>query len=278
MIEPYSDSVDWYLERAAHPLLTHEQERELGQRIRAGDIAAQHELARCNLRLVINVAKRHIGHGLPLLDLIQEGNLGLLRAVAKFDHTRGFRFSTYATWWINQSITRALAEKQRMVRLPVHLQEKVRAIRQLRARLSIELGREPTMAELAAAAGTTEVRLSQMLAHHRDTKSLDAPVRDTEELTIGDGIADAAAEMEVVRHAETSDLRARLLRCLSRLSARQREVVTLRYGLDGGEPLTLEEIAARYDLTRERVRQIEADAFELLRVLALPLKSYLEAA
>lgn len=265
-VEPLSD----YLRAIGHvPLLTAEQELTLAQRVAAGDREAARELAAANLRLVVSVARRHINRGMPLEDLIQEGNIGLLRAVEKFDWMRGYKFSTYAVWWIRQAITRAIDDKSRMVRLPAHLQQVMSSLARTGQQLGGEYGREPTEAELADHIGLDHDEVHRVLRAARPTISLETPVGETEESTLGDILVDEQADA-VDRQAYARLLRTEVAKIMAEtLNAREREVLARRYGLGGGSPATLEEVGAAMGMTRERARQIETKALDKLRHPAL---------
>ncbi|MEJ7703598.1 MAG: RNA polymerase sigma factor SigB [Geodermatophilaceae bacterium] len=237
--------------------------RDLKVLARDGAAAKQH-LLEANLRLVVSVAKRYTGHGMAFLDLIQEGNLGLIRAVEKFDYTKGFKFSTYATWWIRQAITRAMADSGRTIRLPVHLAEQVNKVIRTRRRMHQELGREPTEEEIGLELDLETDRVGELLRHARDLVSLDQTVGTEEESRLGDFIEDADAPM--AEDAVEFDLmRSGVQAALSTLDDREREVMRLRYGMDGSKPRTLEQIGKEFGLSRERVRQIERDTMAKLR-------------
>jgi len=232
--------------------------------VRDGHSARNH-LLEANLRLVVSLAKRYTGRGMPLLDLIQEGNLGLIRAVEKFDYAKGFKFSTYATWWIRQAITRGMADQARTIRLPVHLVEQVNKLARMRRDLHQKLGRDATHEELAAESGIPEERIADLLDHARDPVSLDMPVGSDEEAPLGDFIEDgesADAETTVISHLLHEDLR----RVLATLEDREQQVIRMRYGLDDGQPRTLDQIGRRFGLSRERVRQIEREVMAKLRI------------
>jgi RNA polymerase primary sigma factor len=255
-----------YLREIARiPLLTREQEGELARRVRAGDEAAKQRLIEANLRLVVQVARRYINRGLPLPDLIEEGNIGLLRAVEKFEPERGTRFATYAIWWIRQAVSRALANQARTIRLPVHVEMLLGRYKRERERLTQELNRVPTPAELARALGTSEEQIGELEELRLQPISLDAPVgTDTRRVgdTIIDETADPAAALTRLFHA-----RADLVAVLDDLAPNERAVLRRRFGLDGDEPETLEAIGRRLDYSRERVRQIEAAGLRKLRAL-----------
>ena len=250
------------LENSEEPL-TRAMKRDLKVLARQGKHARSH-LLEANLRLVVSLAKRYTGRGMPLLDLIQEGNLGLIRAMEKFDYTKGFKFSTYATWWIRQAITRGMADQSRTIRLPVHLVEQVNKLSRIKRELYQNLGREATNEELAEESGIDESKIELLLRQSRDPVSLDMPVGADEEAPLGDFIEDSEAtdaEAAVVASLRHSDIRS----VLASLEVREQEVISLRYGLDDGVPRTLDQIGRKFGLSRERVRQIEREVMSKLR-------------
>jgi RNA polymerase primary sigma factor len=244
-------------------LLTPAQEVELAKRIERGDLAAKNAMVEANLRLVVSIAKRYRNQGLPFLDLIQEGTLGLVRAAEKFDYRRGFKFSTYATWWIRQAVARALADKSRTIRMPVHVVEKLNRIGRVERQLRAQLGRDPTPAELAAATGLAEDEVQHIVQTAQAPVSLEKPVGDEEESELGHFIEDQGASRPD-EAAETSMRNQELARAMASLSPRERRILELRFGLNGERPRTLDEVGRTFNVTRERIRQIESQSLKKL--------------
>jgi RNA polymerase primary sigma factor len=262
-VETTTDALQLFLREAGrHPLLTAAQEVELAKRIERGDMQAKQRMIQSNLRLVVSIAKNYRNQGLPFLDLIQEGTLGLIRAVEKFDWRRGFKVSTYATWWIRQAVARALADKARTIRMPVHIVERLQKLNKAERMLWTQLGREPTLEEVAEEASLPIEQAHEVKAAAHASTSLDQPVGDQEVAVFGDVVAGEGptpdVQVEVLLRSQA------LARALAALNDRERQVLILRYGLDNSEPRTLEEIGRRLDLTRERVRQIEGQALKRL--------------
>jgi RNA polymerase primary sigma factor len=260
------DSVRLYLREIGKiPLLTAEEELALAKKVVAGDKRAKDQMAEANMRLVVSIAKRYVGRGLDLLDLIQEGNTGLLRAVEKFDPDRGFKFSTYATWWIRQAITRAIADQARTIRIPVHMVETINKLLRTQRRLTQELNREPTNDEIAAAMEMDVDKVEHIMKIKQDISSLDASVRDDEEDSVlGDFIEDEDAKTPTESASEQL-LKEQVKQILGTLTEREQKILKLRFGLEDGKSHTLEEVGQEFSVTRERIRQIEAKALAKLR-------------
>ena len=260
-----TDPIREYLkEIGSIPLLTQEQEQELAKRKALGDLHAGQKLVEANLRLVVSIAKRYTGRGMSFLDLVQEGNLGLMKAVEKFDYTKGYRLSTYASWWVKQSVTRALADQSRTIRLPVHMVEAVNRVRRAQRMLAVRLGREPSNEEIGKEIGMSEKRVTELMQSSGDTVSLETPVGDEDGSNLGDFVADDA-NASTEEKAESVFLREEIDQMLQGLNPREREVIILRFGLESGHPMTLEEVGKRFKVTRERIRQIETAALRKLR-------------
>ena len=259
------DPVRMYLKEIGKiPLLTPERETYLAEQITSGDKAAKDELIEANLRLVVSIAKRHVGKGMYFLDLIQEGNLGLIKAVEKFDYSKGYKFSTYATWWIRQAITRAIADQARTIRIPVHMVETIHKVSRTTRQLLQELGREPTTAEIAEALDMTPDKVREIMKIAQDPVSLETPIGEEEDSHLGDFVEDTDSPAPS-ESASYSLLREQLCNILHTLTPREEQVIKLRFGLEDGRPRTLEEVGKQFNITRERIRQIEAKALRKLR-------------
>ena len=260
-----TDPVRMYLKEIGKiPLLSSEEELKLAKRVSDGDEEAKKRMVEANLRLVVSVAKPYLGRGMQLRDLIQEGNMGLLKAVEKFDYTKGYKFSTYATWWIRQSITRAVADQARTIRIPVHMVETINRVSRASRALVQELGREPSLSEISSYLGISEEKIAEVMKIAQDPVSLETPVGEEDDSHLGDFIPDG----EVAEPAETASfnmLRQQLGEVMQTLSPRECKVLRLRFGLEDGRAHTLEEVGREFDVTRERVRQIEAKALRKLR-------------
>ena len=259
------DPVKIYLKEIGRvPLLSMDEEKQLAERMAQGDSSAKKRLCEANLRLVVSIAKKYVGRGMQFLDLIQEGNLGLIKAVEKFDYRKGYKFSTYATWWIRQSITRAIADQGRVIRIPVHLVESINRVKKTAGDLLHKNGREPTVEEIAAALDMEPDKVRELLQLSQEPISLETPVGEEEDAHLEDFIQDEDAGVPV-DEAGRQLLRRELLHVLKSLTPREERVITLRFGLEDGRARTLEELGKEFNVTRERVRQIEAKALRKLR-------------
>ena len=264
-VAPTEDPVKIYLKEIGRvPLLTSDEESELARRILDGDEEASQRLVEANLRLVVSIAKRYLGRGMQFLDLIQEGNLGLMKAVEKFDHTKGFKFSTYATWWIRQAITRAIADQARTIRIPVHMGETINKIKKASSQLLHENGHEPTVEEIADYLNTPIDKIREAMRASQEPVSLETPIGEEEDSHLGDFIPDESA-LTPQEAAAQAMLKEQLDSVLATLTPREEKVLKLRFGLEDGRPRTLEEVGDEFEVTRERIRQIEAKALRKLR-------------
>lgn len=272
------DPVRMYLKEIGKvPLLTSDEEIELAKRMEAGDDLARARLAEANLRLVVSIAKKYLGRGLLFLDLIQEGNLGLIKAVEKFDYKKGYKFSTYATWWIRQAITRAIADQARTIRIPVHMVETINKVTRISRQMTQELGREPSVEEIAIEMNLTEERVREILKVAQEPVSLESPVGEEEDSHLGDFIQDDNI-MAPAEAATLMLLKEQLEEAMSALTDREKEVLKMRFGLNEAQPLTLEQVGKYFNVTRERIRQIEAKALRKLKhpSRSKKLRDYLE--
>ncbi len=259
------DPVRMYLkEIGTVPLLSNDEELELAKRKAEGDTDAKDKLIEANLRLVVSIAKRYTGRGMSFLDLVQEGNLGLIKGVEKFDYTKGYKLSTYATWWIRQSVTRALADQARTIRVPVHMVETINKMSKMQRKLTLELGYEPSTAELAKALEMSEEKVNEIMQIAREPASLETPIGEEDDSNLGDFVADSNA-LTPEGNVESVMLREQINVLLGDLKERERQVIVLRFGLEDGHPRTLEEVGKEFNVTRERIRQIEAKALRKLR-------------
>lgn len=259
------DPVRMYLkEIGTVPLLSADEELRLAKRKAEGDEYAKERLIEANLRLVVSIAKRYTGRGMSFLDLVQEGNLGLIKGVEKFDYTKGYKLSTYATWWIRQSVTRALADQARTIRVPVHMVETINKMSKMQRKLTLELGYEPSVAELAEALEMSEDKVMEIMQIAREPASLETPIGEEDDSNLGDFVADSNA-LTPEGNVESVMLREHIDALLGDLKERERQVIVLRFGLEDGHPRTLEEVGKEFNVTRERIRQIEAKALRKLR-------------
>ena len=259
------DPVRMYLkEIGTVPLLSADEELNLARRKAEGDEYAKERLIEANLRLVVSIAKRYTGRGMSFLDLVQEGNLGLIKGVEKFDYTKGYKLSTYATWWIRQSVTRALADQARTIRVPVHMVETINKMSKMQRKLTLELGYEPSVAELAEALEMTEDKVMEIMQIAREPASLETPIGEEDDSNLGDFVADNNV-LTPEGNVESVMLREHIDTLLGDLKERERQVIVLRFGLEDGHPRTLEEVGKEFNVTRERIRQIEAKALRKLR-------------
>ena len=259
------DPVRMYLkEIGTVPLLSADEELRLAKRKAEGDESAKERLIEANLRLVVSIAKRYTGRGMSFLDLVQEGNLGLIKGVEKFDYTKGYKLSTYATWWIRQSVTRALADQARTIRIPVHMVETINKMSKMQRKLTLELGYEPSVTELAEALEMSEDKVMEIMQIAREPASLETPIGEEDDSNLGDFVADSNA-VTPEGNVESVMLREHIDALLGDLKERERQVIVLRFGLEDGHPRTLEEVGKEFNVTRERIRQIEAKALRKLR-------------
>lgn len=261
----FGDPVRMYLKEIGKiPLLSQQEEQEIARRMSEGDEAEKKRMIEANLRLVVSIAKRYVGRGMHLLDLIQEGNMGLLKAVEKFDYTKGYKFSTYATWWIRQAITRAVADQARTIRIPVHMVETINKVSRASRSLVQELGREPTITEISERLGINEAKVTEVIKVAQEPVSMETPVGEEDDSHLGDFIQDDCAK-DPSESATFNMLREQLAQVMETLTPREAKVLRLRFGLEDGRSHTLEEVGKEFDVTRERVRQIESKALRKLR-------------